>query len=795
MSESDTYISAPLIKPDTVFQRLYQMVLAGIAIQENTLIVLPTGLGKTVVVILAGAFFLNKYPGSKIVFTAPTRPLVDQHVQSLKFMLDIPEWEITQLSGSTAAAKRAEVWRRNRVIVATPQVVRNDIINGTLDLKQVSFLCIDECHRMVGNDATVLVGEQYRKQNPEGRLVGITASPGRSEKMMEIIDNLGAKRVEYRDESDPDVRPYVFARSEEVVNVELPESFKEILLSLESMLDDDLKTLKQGGILTTSQRSKVRRTELIRTMNEISKKKEEFESLDEFFKVMNANSDALRLSHALEQLETQGIPSLYEYLRKQKNLVERDGKKSVMRFLRRRGMGQIYSATESLYASGIIHPKLSELKKLVSDQFSYEVSSKILVFANYRNTVKILSDALNEIDGVSAHWFVGQTSSEDDIGLKQRDQLRILDEFRTGKYNVLVSTSVGEEGLDIAQCDLVVFYDIAASATRLIQRSGRTGRKREGRVIMLVAKGTRDEGYYYASRANRRRLRSAIDEVKERLSENKSSGKEKSGQTSLDDFYVSEEGSESTVSSSLGSTLDEKEAVATSFGNEPDLDKALDDSIPVLYVDHREKANSIIRKLMQRDDIRIKAQQLPVADYMVSDRVGIERKSTSDFTSTLIRGDLIPQIIQLKEAFSHPLLIIEGDDIYSLNLNANAIRGMICSITVDFRVPVIFTKDEEDTAEYLAYLAYKEQIKQKRPSQVKTQRHHDSLAEEQISLIAQLPKINRQRAEDLLRKFGTPRNVFNQSQDSLMQTPRIGKVIANRIDLLLTTPYEESKDE
>ena len=788
MSEDEEYIDAPLIKPNKVIQRLYQMVLAGKTIQNNTLVVLPTGLGKTVVAILAAAFFLNKHKSSKFIFTAPTRPLVDQHVKSLKIMLDIPEWEITQLSGSIPAAKRAEVWRRNRAIVATPQVVRNDIINGTLNLKQVSFLCIDECHRMVGNDATVLIGEQYLQQNPDGRLVGITASPGRSEKMLEIMKNLGAKSVEYRDENDPDVKLYVFSRNEEVVTVDLPESFKEIIVTLDKLLEDDLKVLKKGGIIKSFRKSQVRRTELIRSMGELSKKKDEFDSPDEFFKLINANSDALRLSHALEQLETQGIPSLYEYLKKQKNLVERDGKKSVMRFLRRAGMGSVYEDTEQLYNSGVIHPKIKELLKIVSSEFEREVSSKILIFANFRNTVKLLSDALNSLDGVNSHWFVGQSSSEEDIGLKQRDQLRILDEFKDGKYNVLVSTSVGEEGLDIAQCDVVIFYDIAASATRLIQRSGRTGRKREGRVIMLIAKGTRDEGYYYASRANRKRLRLAIEEVKEKLEEFKV------GQTSLDDFY-SESEKNVTKDSVIDTVITQKDEEQREDLSEEKIlpDERIED-IPTLSVDHREKANSIIRLLMSRNDIRVEAKHLPVGDYMVSDRVGIERKSTSDFVSTLVRGDLIPQIIQLKDAFTHPLLLIEGEDLYNHSLHANSIRGMISSILVDFRVPIIFTKDESETAEYLAYLSYKEQIKKKRPSQVKTQRYHDSLAEEQISLISQLPKINRQRAEDLLKKFGSPRNIFNSTQDELIETPRIGKVIANRIDLLLNTPYEESKD-
>ncbi|GAH23377.1 unnamed protein product, partial [marine sediment metagenome] len=111
---------------------------------------------------------------------------------------------------------------------------------------------------------------------------------------------------------------------------------------------------------------------------------------------------------------------------------------------------------------------------------------------------------------VSSHWFVGQSSMRDDKGLSQKNQIEIMQSFRDGLYNILVSTSVAEEGLDIGECDLVIFYDSVPSAIRLIQRKGRTGRRRKGRVIMLIAEGTRDEGYMWAAKRRTQKMRRLV---------------------------------------------------------------------------------------------------------------------------------------------------------------------------------------------------------------------------------------------------------------------------------------------
>ena len=106
---------------------------------------------------------------------------------------------------------------------------------------------------------------------------------------------------------------------------------------------------------------------------------------------------------------------------------------------------------------------------------------------------------LKDDPAIKAVRFVGQSSRADDEGLSQKKQAEILQKFRAGEFNVLIATSVGEEGIDIPATDMVLFYEPVPSEIRSIQRKGRTGRARAGRVVVLMAKGTRDEAYYWIS--------------------------------------------------------------------------------------------------------------------------------------------------------------------------------------------------------------------------------------------------------------------------------------------------------
>ena len=171
------------------------------------------------------------------------------------------------------------------------------------------------------------------------------------------------------------------------------------------------------------------------------------------------------------------------------------------------------------------HPKISKLKEMIEEQIKKDKKSKIIIFAQFRETVRKISEELNKINGINAKSFVGQSIKEyapgKTTGLKQKEQKEIVEDFKKGKINILVATSIGEEGLDIPEVNEVIFYEPVPSAIRKIQRSGRTARLSPGSLKILITKNTRDQIYHYAAYHKEKKMYKAIDKIKEEFESGK----------------------------------------------------------------------------------------------------------------------------------------------------------------------------------------------------------------------------------------------------------------------------------
>ena len=193
---------------------------------------------------------------------------------------------------------------------------------------------------------------------------------------------------------------------------------------------------------------------------------------------------------------------------------EQSGTKSTRNFLRD---GRVSSLRKSLTEMGEIHTKVSAVRRLVSERLRRNSDSRIIVFATFRDTVAAVEKSLDKLDGARPIQFVGQSSRAGREGLTPKQQIERLDKFRSGSANVLVATSVGEEGLDIPSADLVIFYEPVSSEIRTIQRRGRTGRHREGEVVVLIAEDTRDEGAMASSERREEFMQRAVHRVRRKL--------------------------------------------------------------------------------------------------------------------------------------------------------------------------------------------------------------------------------------------------------------------------------------
>ncbi len=409
-----------------------------------------------------------------------------------------------------------------------------------------------------------------------------------------------------------------------------------------------------------------------------------------------------------------------------------------------------------LYEEGMEHPKLSKLVEILREFFRRKPEARAIVFVQYRDTAARIVEELSKVPGIKPVRFVGQSTRAGDKGMTQKQQQEVLEAFRRGDYNVLVATSVAEEGLDIPSVDLVVFYEAVPSEIRAIQRRGRTGRFGRGEVVVLIAKGTRDEAYYWAARAREKKMVDALLKLRRAL-------------------QILEEGGQKTL----------LHYVAPKRAKE----------VVRIIADVRERGGGVIQALHAEPDVVVEVRQLPVGDYILSDRVVVERKSASDFVQSIIDGRLFEQARQMVEQFARPVLVVEGDPYVVRNVHPNAIRGAIASLAVDYGIPVVFTRDAKETAALLKIIARREQLEQRREPRLRGEKKIMSLPQMQQYIVESLPFVGPKLAKNLLKRFGTVERVMTASERELASVEGMGPKRAKEIRRVLTAPYEPEAGE
>lgn len=745
------YINHPLIKPDTVEQRLYQLDLTSRALSSPTLVVLPTGLGKTIVALLVIASRLEK-AGGKALILSPTKPLVEQHADFFRKVMNIPEDEILTFTGSIPPAQREELWKSGRVIVSTPQVIENDLLAKRIDLKDVSHLTFDEAHRAVGRYAYTYISERYFKEAANPLSLAITASPGSTdEKIAEICENLHIRNIAVKTEDDSDVVPYIQKKNIEWIQINLPDEMKKLKELLDKVLDDRYKKLANLGISTPFGK-KTSKTELLALQRRMQGEIRGGKPDPTVFSALSILAEIMKVNHAVEVTETQGIEALDKYMdRLDKEAGSKSGSKASRRLAEDIHIRQLY---HRLKECGSEHPKLEAVKEIVAEQLEEKPDSRVIVFTNYRDTAEMVTAALEEVDGISPVKFVGQSSKYKDKGLTQKQQVDIVSRFKQGEYNVLVATSVAEEGLDIPSTDLVLFYEPIPSEIRSIQRKGRTGRKNEGRVVVLVTKGTRDEGYYWSSKRKERNMQNSIRMLQD-----------SNGNDTVEEFRMPAE----------------KQQSLSDFEGE--------DEIQVI-VDHREIRSTVARNL-EKLGANLTLKTLEVGDYVVSDRLAIERKETGDFLSSLIEGKLFEQISNLANAYEKGILILEGEGLFTgRRISPNSIHGTLLSINLDFGINVIYSRDAEDTASLIYQISKREQVDEKRVVNAHGKKTARLLSEQQEYIVSAINEIGPVAARNLLVHFKTVEKVMSATEEELQKVKLIGPKTAAKIKEIVAGEYK-----
>ncbi|MHA1750336.1 MAG: helicase-related protein, partial [Promethearchaeota archaeon] len=314
------------------------------------------------------------------------------------------------------------------------------------------------------------------------------------------------------------VKPYIQKKLFEYIEVELPEEFIQLKKILSNEFDKIRQFIKNKNLVQVNEFENINRMQLIK-LNKIALEKVKdpkyYEERNDLFNLIKIIAVGMRLSHAIELIETQGAQALEKYIDQCiKNSEKPDCSANLRYFVNLIKSKNVENLTRSISKRGIIHPKLNTLYDVLKKHLKSNSKSRILIFANYRLTTSLVVNFLKDKGFSRINRFVGQQSSKKEKGMTQKQQEEILKKFNSGEIQILVSTSVAEEGLDIEDCDLVIFYDMIPSEIRAIQRRGRTGRKKAGKVIFLMAKGTIDEAYYYSVLTKEKRMKDTLKSLK-----------------------------------------------------------------------------------------------------------------------------------------------------------------------------------------------------------------------------------------------------------------------------------------
>ncbi len=829
-----------LLVQGAIEARAYQLSALDHCLSASTLLVLPTGMGKTPIEVMALAERLRE-PGGRGIMLAPTNALVNQHLSDLNNLLNLPDdEEIVGLTGAVSPKKRRAIWESATIVVATPQVVRNDVQNGITHLGDVALLIVDEAHRATGNHAMAQVGDLFAEQNPDGLVLAATASPGHVEaEINEVCERLRIVNIHARPPGDALLAPYATGLEVNDVPVVVPEELRVLAQPLQIWLDRIVDRLRRLGFYT--RQGHITAGGLQEAQKRISISIGNGESFG--YRAAKENGIAMRLNNLISSLLCQGVAATREALSRI-GKGGNDEKKSAKEFA---ADPRIVQLKDTLSTMDECHNKVTMVRRMVRRQLKESPESRIIVFANFRDTVEEISRILADVDGALPQRFVGQASRDGSAGMSQKVQLESLDAFRSGEANVLVATSVGEEGLDVPNADLVIFYEPVGSEIRTIQRRGRTGRQRAGTVHVLIAKGTRDEGARASAKFREERMFRSIQQVRR-----KRGGAPIASEGSNLHPFTLDDGSPTadfleTESVRLAPEIDDTVApkiVVTQPEIEPQID-AKDlarkmrptgqiglDSYPsesesnrlivespviaaetlvqniredihlpegdgvIVSIDHREGKSALAARLRQ-EGLTVEVVNLPVGDIKISDRILIERKGTRDFVDSLLDGRLLDQAGRLVGAAPRALLVVEGNDLFQHRaVSGQAIMGALATLTLDYGLPVVTSSDTAETARFIAVSARREtkmleQLSETAQNRMRASEHPDHVSDDVENTAINAADVAANGVFDpaspILDASEGPlseqrrREMHGITRSMLEQVPGIGPALASRI--------------
>jgi len=516
------YVCDQNIKQYTVEARIYTLQIVEECIKSNSFVCIGTGLGKTYIKLLTALHFLRyKRRSKKVLILAPTKPLCLQHKERAdEIFVDIKTGVVT---GNVRKNKRESMVSDNQIVVMTPQTFMSMLKDEMLDINDFQLVIFDEVHNMSGKYNYVDIAKIY-KDIKDVRMMGLTASlNSKHKKLEEMLSCMGINysNIITRTESSPDVEPYIFKKEYYKIPI------KRQIGNMQAYLID---LMKQGFIRTAedmNSRLRVIECKSYRFLSLFEKSFyfdsnglmsginiEVFNALKHVLsKFDKANEDNMNCRLSLKDwgllmLFNTAVQMLYKGLHEFRGFMERkhfeknkNPSQKSFRF-----SFEVRESIKTLCDNNLWnHPmkipayepkvynwyavfkdeKLEKLQEIIKVS-----ASQVLIFVAYRDTVEKILRYLKEVfPEKTIEKFIGQSNKLGDKGMSQRTQQSILAKYKKAEIDIIVATSIAEQGLDFPSVGRVIFYEPITDPTRAVQRSGRTGRKAPGIINVLYYSG------------------------------------------------------------------------------------------------------------------------------------------------------------------------------------------------------------------------------------------------------------------------------------------------------------------
>lgn len=791
--------------------RVYQQVMFAVAAEKNSLIVLPTGTGKTLIAMMLAKYVLGKTAAQdvKVLIMAPTRPLVAQLAEEFGKYLQCAVFRAT---GTTNAEKRDIGYVKHTIICGTPQTIEKDLVRGTLNAAPIGLIIYDEAHRAVGSYAYVNVAKFLSNAAAGARSIGLTASPGSNKrKLAEIMGNLRLEHLEIRGSDDPDIVGYVAPCVMTWRTVPLDRHLVKILSVLKRKHWQQVKYLVGKGVL--KEREKFSRARLKAYAQRAESRSRPGEQT-----LLTVYTSA-HLSHLIELLETQGVAAGARFLRDQARKVASNaiGTASARALLTDPQLRDAFRDLINMERESAVHPKFKTVLQVLSEaglsihDFEPAASkhrpflqedSKILVFTNYRATAIELAEFFRKHD-VKAQHFIGQQNKVDEPGMTHRIQKETLENFRKHKIQLLTATSVIEEGLDVAECDLVIMYDAVPSAIRQIQRRGRTARKRVGRVVGLIAQNTRDEVYRRIAERNEQGIYSVLRNGKRPMFKNdRPNNQPAGGQQSQIEPQLESAANLSTQIESNASAGKGREHSAIAY-NQTDrgresVEPATGFSVvratrkATLTIRTAERSSSVTRRLLVAERLRILFSDKLSVPFAAKPDVGIIVVNSRELPMWISDGRLFADARIAVEEYDHRFLLIIGSE-RSEVVSADAIFAALAAMSLNHGFSIVQLRNSKEATQFITHLAEKRFNAEATFNGAFRSRKKKTMDQRLIQALSAIPNVNTAIAENLLVHFGTISEVAAADRTSLCDVSKVGTAKSAEISAFMHHRYKEEE--